>query len=404
MKLSIVIVSFNVKYYLEQCLHSLRRACRGMEAEVWVVDNASADGTVEYIRERFPEVKWIGNAENVGFSRANNMAIKRSSGEYVLLLNPDTIVGENVLSGCVRFMDAHPDAGATGVAMLKDNGCFAWESRRGLPTPFTSFCKMSGLGALFPRSRRFGRYYMRYLDKDETNRIEVVSGAFFMIRRQALDRAGLLDEDFFMYGEDIDLSYRLLGSGYRNYYQPLNILHYKGESTHKSSYRYVHVFYKAMLIFFDKHYGKTHCWLAPMIRMAVVVRGFLDLCLYQRKRLLKWMGGGRARRQNASFLFLGRPEAVEVACALGVENRLKMDFLVADENTKPDGHLDPSVVLDGYDYVVYDTEAYSYERILDLMSRGSERKSLHLGTFSLKTRNMITMTRIYSMEESGHVV
>ena len=125
MKLSIVIVSFNVKYYLEQCLHSLRRACRGMEAEVWVVDNASADGTVEYIKERFPEVKWIGNAENVGFSRANNMAIKRSSGEYVLLLNPDTIVGENVLSGCVRFMDAHPDAGATGVAMLKDNGCFA---------------------------------------------------------------------------------------------------------------------------------------------------------------------------------------------------------------------------------------------------------------------------------------
>ena len=148
-------------------------------------------------------------------------------------------------------MDTHPEAGATGVAMLKDDGGFAWESRRGLPTPFTSFCKMTGLCALFPHSRRLGRYYMRYLDKNKTNQIDVISGAFCMVRRSALDKTGLLDEDFFMYGEDIDLSYRLLQCGYKNYYQPLRILHYKGESTHKSSFRYVHVFYKAMLIFFD---------------------------------------------------------------------------------------------------------------------------------------------------------
>ena len=181
MKLSIVIVSYNVKYYLEQCLCSVARACYGLDAEIWVVDNASSDGSVEYIRSRFPDVHFIENQENVGFSRANNMAIRQATGDYILLLNPDTVVGENTLSGCLQFMDAHPEAGATGVAMLKDDGGFAWESRRGLPTPFTSFCKMTGLCALFPHSRRLGRYYMRYLDKNKTNQIDVISGAFCMV-------------------------------------------------------------------------------------------------------------------------------------------------------------------------------------------------------------------------------
>ena len=395
MKLSIIIVSFNVKSYLEQCLVSVRRACRGIEAEVWVVDNASSDGTVDYIAPRFPEVRWIKNTENKGFSRANNMAIARSEGEYVLLLNPDTIVGEDVLAGCLAFMDAHPGAGATGVAMLKDDGDFAWESRRGLPTPFTSFCKMSGLCALFPESRRFGRYYMRYLDRSETNPIDVVSGAFCMVRRSALDKAGLLDEDFFMYGEDIDLSYRLLQCGYQNYYQPLRILHYKGESTHKSSFRYVHVFYKAMLIFFDKHYRRSNPWLTPVIRSAVVARAFLDLCLRQRERLFKWFCPRGRRRSCKSYLFLGRPDAVEAACKLSLEHGLKMDFVVADEAGMPDGHLGASVSCKGYDYVVYDTGAYSYAKVLELLARGAETGKVRLGTYSMETGKLVTMSRVY---------
>lgn len=277
MKLSVVIVNYKVKHFLEQCLLSVERAAEGLAVEVIVVDNASCDGSVEYISKRFPNVTLIASKENLGFARANNLAIKRSCGEYVLLLNPDTIVPEICFSEYIRFMDSHPDAGGCGAYMLHSDGTFALESRRGLPTPFVAFCKMSGLTSLLPRSRTFGRYYMRYLDENEVNRIEVMSGAFMFLRRSALDKAGLLDEDFFMYGEDIDLSYRLLQGGWKNYYLPCLILHYKGESTEKSSYRYVHVFYEAMLIFFNKHYGKRYRLLGQIIRLAVYARALVDM-------------------------------------------------------------------------------------------------------------------------------
>lgn len=394
MKLSVVIVSYNVKHYLEQCLVSVRRACRDIEAEVWVVDNASRDSTADYVRRHFPEVHLIANDENVGFSRANNMAILRSAGEYVLLLNPDTVVGENVLKTCVDFLDAHPRAGATGVAMLKDDGGFAWESRRGLPTPFTAFCKMSGLCALFPRSHRFGRYYMRYLDKDEVSRIDVISGAFNMLRRTALDRTGLLDEDFFMYGEDIDLSCRLLQCGFENYYLPVNILHYKGESTVKSSFRYVNAFYRAMLIFFDKHYRNSHRWLTPLIRLAVVVRGLLDLCIRQKDRLLRLLFGRRDKEAGKRYLFLGRSETMEEVCRLSVRRSLRIDFKEAGQDTLPDGHCDPSVSLSGYDYVLYDTSAYSYERIFSLLSR-TQKSGVRLALYSPETKKLVTFHNVY---------
>ena len=248
-----------------------------MDTEIWVVDNASSDNSVEYLQANFPDVNFISNTDNVGFSKANNQAIRQSKGEYVLLLNPDTIVAEDTLKGCVEFLDAHPQVGATGVRMLNADGTFAPESRRGLPTPFTSFCKMTGLSSLFPQSRIFGRYYMKYLNENEANPVEVLSGAFNMLRRKALNQIGLLDEDFFMYGEDIDLSYRMLIGGWQNYYLPYNILHYKGESTEKSSFRYVHVFYNAMLIFFNKHFGKKYLLVGYLIRLAVVLRAMMDM-------------------------------------------------------------------------------------------------------------------------------
>ena len=287
MKLSIVIVSYNVRYYLAQCLQSVFRSGRELEMEVFVVDNASSDDSLAYLRSLFPQVHYIENHENVGFSRANNQALRQAQGEYVLLLNPDTILTEHTLADCVSFLDSHPEAGATGVAMYGHNGRFAWESRRGLPTPWTSFCKMVGLCSLFPHSHMFGRYYMRYLNREEANEIEVISGAFCMVRRKALDEVGLLDESFFMYGEDIDLSYRLLQGGWHNYYLPTPILHYKGESTQKSSYRYVHIFYEAMLIFFDKHFRRDYCMLSLFIRLAVRMRAGIDLLLRLWQRLLR---------------------------------------------------------------------------------------------------------------------
>lgn len=395
MKLSVVIVNYNVKYYLEQCLRSVYKASEGIAMEIFVVDNASTDDSMEYLCPRFPGVNFIKNLQNVGFSRANNQAIVRAMGEYVLLLNPDTIVGENVFRDCITFLDTHPQAGATGVAMLKYTGSFAWESRRGLPTPFTSFCKMSGLGDIFPHSRWFGRYYMRYLDRKKPNEIEVISGAFNMLRREALDKTGLLDEDFFMYGEDIDLSYRLLQKGYKNYYIPSQIIHYKGESTEKSSFRYVHVFYNAMLIFFDKHYKSSYSFLSFLIRMAVYIRAFLDIFVQQIDKVEHFLSKDRDVASTEKYLFIGANSVLEQAEKLCSRNNLKADFVEATEQTHPQGHLNLPFQIEQYDYVVYDTNAYSYQTIFELMRRGERKFQVALATYSESTHKLITHKEIY---------
>ena len=277
-KVSIVIVSYNVCRLLDECLVSVKQALEGIDAEVFVVDNCSSDGTVHQLRHRHRDVRFIANKENVGFARANNQAIRLSQAEYVLLLNPDTVVGEQTIRACLDFMDAHPQAGGAGVRMLNRDGKPAPESRRAVPTPWVSMLKMLG----FTR-----RYYMSHLPWDEPCRIEVISGAYCLLRRKALDQVGLLDEDFFMYGEDIDLSFRLLKGGWENWYLPYDIVHYKGESTQKSSFRYVHTFYQAMLIFFRKHYGHLTFLLSIPIQTAIYFRALLALiqmlggCLHQ---------------------------------------------------------------------------------------------------------------------------
>ncbi|WP_303310759.1 glycosyltransferase [Hymenobacter sp. BT730] len=275
-KLSVVIVNYNVCYFLEQALLSVRKAVEklGAPAEVFVVDNNSVDGSVAMVRARFPEVILLENKDNPGFSKANNQALRRVCGQYVLLLNPDTVVEEDTFRLCCDFMDAHPEAGGLGVKMLDGQGKFLPESKRGLPTPKVAFFKMFGLAQLFPRSRTFGRYHLGYLDKDETHAVEVLSGAFMLMRQRALDQVGLLDEDYFMYGEDIDLSYRLTRGGWKNYYFPgTRIIHYKGESTRRTSVNYVFVFYRAMVIFARKHFAPGRAGIfSLLINLAIWLR------------------------------------------------------------------------------------------------------------------------------------
>ncbi|MBQ3594108.1 MAG: glycosyltransferase [Bacteroidales bacterium] len=279
MKLSIVIVNYNVEHFLEQCLFSVRKAIANIEAEVFVVDNNSVDGSLKMLADKFPEVKVIANKDNVGFSRANNQAIRISTGEYVLLLNPDTVVEDDTFTKTIEFMDSHPDAGGLGVKMVDGKGRFLPESKRGLPTPATAFYKMFGLTKLFPHSKRFARYYLGHLDNDEINEVEILAGAFMLMRRETLDKCGLLDETFFMYGEDIDLSYRITLAGYKNYYYPkTRIIHYKGESTKKTSVNYVLVFYKAMEIFVRKHFAdKGAKTFSFFINLAIYFKAFLAL-------------------------------------------------------------------------------------------------------------------------------
>ena len=276
MKLSVVIVSYNVRALLTACIDSVVKAAEGIDTEVFVVDNHSADDTVEVIARDYPWVHLIDNKENLGFSKANNMAIRQSVGEYVLLLNPDTVVAEGTLRGAVTFMDQHPEAGGAGVRMHNADGTLAPESRRAVPTPFVAARKMLGFSK---------RYYMSHLPWDKPGKIEVVSGAFMLLRRKAIDQVGLLDEDFFMYGEDIDLSYRLLQGGWQNWYLPLDIVHYKGQSTQKSDFRYVHVFYQAMLIFFRKHYSHLSFFFSVPVKVAIYFRATLALVDIIRKKL-----------------------------------------------------------------------------------------------------------------------
>ena len=276
MKLSVVIVSYNVRNYLEQCLQSVQRALEGIEGEVFVVDNHSDDDSVVTVREKYPWVRLIENQENLGFSKANNQAIRQSQADYVLLLNPDTVVAEDTLRGVLTFMDEHPKAGGAGVMMCYEDGSRAPESRRALPTPWVAALKMMGFTK---------RYYLSDLPWDQPCRIEVVSGAFCLLRHEAIKTVGLLDEDFFMYGEDIDLSYRLLKGGWENWYLPYSIIHYKGRSTRKSDYRYVHVFYQAMLIFFQKHYSHLSIIYTVPVKMAIYFRAAIALTDILRKKL-----------------------------------------------------------------------------------------------------------------------
>ena len=278
MKLSVIIVNYNVQHFLEQCLLSVEGASEHITVEVIVVDNASVDGSIGMLKRKFPQVTLIKNEQNVGFAKANNQGIKIANGEYILLLNPDTIVEEDTFRCCIAFMDEHQDAGALGVKMIDGSGHFLPESKRGFPSPAVAFYKATGLSRIFPQSRIFNQYHLGYLDQNEIHKIDVLAGAFIFTRKSVFDEVGYLDEDFFMYGEDIDLSFRIKQAGYENYYLPdTTIVHFKGESTKKGSVNYIRTFYNAMIIFANKHLeGEKARSYILLIKLAIIGRGMLS--------------------------------------------------------------------------------------------------------------------------------
>lgn len=286
-QLSVIVVNYNVEYFLDQCLTSVIKASKDLYIEVIVVDNASKDGSIELLESKYNDLHLILNKENVGFSKANNQGIKIAQGKYVLLLNPDTVIQEDTFKKVIDYMDANPDTGGLGVRMIDGKGNFLPESKRGLPTPMVAFYKIFGLSRLFPKSKRFGQYHAGHLSEFETNEIDILSGAFMLMRKDALDKVGHLDEEFFMYGEDIDLSYRIQLGGYKNVYFPeTSIIHYKGESTKKSSVNYVFVFYRAMIIFAKKHFSGNNAWLFSfLINAAIYFRASLAIITRVIKRL-----------------------------------------------------------------------------------------------------------------------
>ncbi len=289
---SVIVVNYNVEHFLAQCLTSVERAVadaarRGYRCEVVVVDNRSVDGSCAMVRERFPGVRLLALDANLGFARANNAAIRTTTGRYVLLLNPDTVVPEDTIGAVAAFADAHPRLGGCGVPMYDGAGRFLPESKRGLPTPWAACCKITGLYRLAPGSERLNRYYLGHLPRDRNAQIEILSGAFMWMRREALDEVGLLDEAYFMYGEDIDLSWRLIQGGWENhYFAGTRIIHYKGESTKKGSLNYVLVFYRAMGIFARTHFaGREARLLLAAIHVAIWGRAALAVLS---RMLVRW--------------------------------------------------------------------------------------------------------------------
>lgn len=257
MDLSVIIVNYNVKYFLEQCLHSVIRASANLEVEILVVDNHSADGSAQYLPHRFPSISFTWLDKNLGFSKANNLALKEAKGKYILFLNPDTILPEDCFDKALAFMRDRSDAGAIGVRMLDGAGYYLRESKRSFPSVRASFYKMSGLSKMFPDSPVFSAYYAAHLAEEGDHEVDVVAGAFMLVSKVCLDQVNGFDEDYFMYGEDIDLSYRILQAGFKNYYvSSISIIHFKGESTKKYSKGYVKSFYGAMQLFVKKHYGQ----------------------------------------------------------------------------------------------------------------------------------------------------
>ncbi|HUR10254.1 MAG TPA: glycosyltransferase family 2 protein [Flavitalea sp.] len=268
-------VSYNVRFFLEQCLYSVRKALQPLEGEIIVVDNASVDDTLSFLSACFPEVVVLQNDDNPGFSKANNQALRIAKGKYVLFLNPDTIVPEDCFVEFIRFLETHPLAGACGVRMIDGSGQFLKESKRGFPTPWASFSKITGLSDVFSSSRFFSAYYLGHLNSLQVQEVDALAGACMIVQRNILEDIGGFDERFFLYAEDIDLSYRLKQNGYYNYYLPYPaIIHFKGESTQKGL-QYISQFHKAMEQFVEKHGDRSSAFMNALIKNGVALKSML---------------------------------------------------------------------------------------------------------------------------------
>ena len=277
MQLSVIIVSYNSIELLENCLFSVQKAMQTIGGEIIIVDNNSNDGSKESLPSKFPGVKFIFNNENLGFGKACNRGFKSSSGDHILFLNPDTVLPRTCLKDCISFLKTHEDAGAVGVRMMDDKGKFLKESKRGLPSPSASFYKLFGLTAVFPGSETIAKYYQGHLPENENNPVEVLSGAFMMIKRTVFEKVKGFDETFFMYGEDIDLSLRISQLGYKNYYLgKISITHLKGGSTTYNK-KYVQEFYGAMNLFVKKHYKDKSTPYRLFLHAGIGVRKMLSI-------------------------------------------------------------------------------------------------------------------------------
>ena len=334
LQLSVIIVNFNVKYFLEQCLCSVINATENIVAEILVVDNQSSDGSKEYLSARFKDISFTWCGENGGFSKANNLALKKARGQYILFLNPDTILPEDCLEKRIAFLDANQKVGALGIRMIDGGGMYLKESKRAFPSPTTAFFKLSGLTALLPNSSIFARYYLGHLDPCKNQEVDVLAGAFMMIKKEVLDITGGFDERFFMYGEDVDLSFRIQQAGFKNIcFAESTIIHFKGESTQKGNLNYLRLFYGAMALFVEKHYNS---------RMAAFYKIFIQSAIGF-KSLASSIAGSKKKRLKTTQL----PPTDQRCLVVASENEFVYIHSIFEQHQKQKNivcRIDPGVL------------------------------------------------------------
>jgi N-acetylglucosaminyl-diphospho-decaprenol L-rhamnosyltransferase len=357
-----------VKFFLEQCLCSVKKAINGLDAEVIIVDNNSNDGSIEYLQQAFSFPVYITNSTNAGFAKANNQALKIAKGDYILFLNPDTIVPEDCISSCLRFMQSKKEAGAMGIKMIDGTGKFLKESKRGFPSPWVAFCKMSGLSSLFPSSSLFSRYYLGHLDDDEFNEVDALAGAFLLAKKEVLEKVSGFDEQFFMYAEDIDLSYRIQKLGYKNFYFPdCTIIHFKGESTDKDKV-YVIQFYKAMALFVRKHYHpgnpRIYSWL---LESAIWLRSRLSTLSMGNKDIKK---SRSSQKRNIKTGLIGDQESCKEASVI-LERSMGRSIVTNPKEAKE------LVVCAGFNY--------SYKKLIETIDQYSGKWKYLIHSFGSRS-------------------
>ena len=353
MQLSVIILNYNVRYFLELCVLSVESALQNIDSEIIVVDNNSTDGSCEMMKSRFPNIKLIRNNQNVGFPKGNNIGVAQAKGEYICILNPDTVVAEDTFEKVLNFAKKQNNLGIIGVKLIDGTGNFLPESKRGIPTPWVAFTKIASLYKLFPKSNCFNKYYAQHLSANQTGKVEILVGAFMFLKKELYDEVGGFDEDCFMYSDDIDLSYMVLQKGKTNYYfHETTVIHYKGESTIKDG-TYMKRFQEAMEFFYKKHFEVSFLF-STFMKIGIVFFSVI-------KRI---QGRTKAKSVSENFLLLSASEALVKIIALLVQK--KVDFL--DWKSEKEVNLSSNSIKKGTQ-IIMDNEFVSFKECIEIHER-----------------------------------
>jgi GT2 family glycosyltransferase len=375
MRLSVIILNYNVRYFLDLCIGSVQKAIQDIEAEIIVVDNNSTDDSCKMLKECYPNLKLIFNKENVGFPKGNNLGVAQAKGEYVCILNPDTVVAEDTFTKVLAFAQTKDDMGIVGVKLIDGTGNFLPESKRGTPTPFVAFTKISGLYKIFPQI--FGKYYAQHLSENDSGKVAILVGAFMVIKRELYHTIGGFDENCFMYSDDIDLSYMALKNGKSNYYfSATSVIHYKGESTIKDS-TYMKRFREAMNFFYKKHF-----------RVSFLFSLFMELGIVFFSIVKKFQGKSKVKKIPNSYILVSENAHLKEKLEKRLQKKVTLQTISQSFSSKTAVEI------------IFDSNQYSFKHIIQALETNKGKGY----TFKIVSKNANFLIGSNSSLDRGEII